>query len=314
MFPEPSIPTSDPVLGPEATEGARPSSFGNSDHRVLWGDALDQLRANVPDASADLVFVDPPYNIGKVFSTNRDSWPSEESYIAWCGEWVSACVRKLKPRGSMYVMCSTQSFAHVDLLLRRFLTVLSRIVWQYDSSGVQARSYFGSLWEPIFHCVKDPKSYAFNVDEILVEARTGAVRQLIDYRKPTPTPYATTKVPGNVWNIPRVRYRMPEYENHPSQKPEALMERIILASSNPGDLVLDPFSGTFTTAAVAQRLGRRTLSIEQEEEYVKIGLRRLGLQSEFLGEKLAPVSKTFAASGSKDRLAQSCLPLEMPGS
>jgi len=102
-----------------------------------------------------------------------------------------------------------------------------------------------------------------------------------------PTPYSTKKVPGNVWNIPRVRYRMPEYEDHPSQKPESLMERIILASSNPGDVVLDPFAGTFTTAAVAQKNNRRSISIEREGEYVKVGLRRIGLQSDATLEWLA---------------------------
>jgi adenine-specific DNA-methyltransferase len=82
-----------------------------------------------------------------------------------------------------------------------------------------------------------------------------------------------------VWQFPRVRYRMKEYEQHPSQKPEALLERVVLASSNPGDLVLDPFSGTFTTGAVAARHGRRFVGVEQEAEYVAVGLRRLGLAS-----------------------------------
>ena len=82
--------------------------------------------------------------------------------------------------------------------------------------------------------------YIFNSQDILVEAKTGAKRGLIDYRKNPPQPYNTKKVPGNVWEFPRVRFKMEEYENHPSQKPESLMERIILASSNEGDIVLDP--------------------------------------------------------------------------
>ena len=108
-----------------------------------------------------------------------------------------------------------------------------------------------------------------------------------------PTPYNTKKVPGNVWYLPRVRYRMPEYEEHPSQKPEALLTRIITASSKPGDLVLDPFAGTFTTCAVAQRLGRRSVGIEQNAEYVKIGLRRLGIASEYNGQALKPMDKSY---------------------
>src|SRR5437660_380971 len=156
----------------------------------------------------------------------------------------------------MYFMASTQSMPYLDLYIRKHLTVLSRIVWHYDSSGVQAKSKFGSMCEPILHCVKDPDNYTFNGEAVRVEARTGAQRKLIDYRKPVPTQYNLTKIPGNAWYFPRVRYRMAQYEEHPSQKPEALFERVILASSNAGETVLDPFSGTFTTGAVAQRLGR----------------------------------------------------------
>ena len=141
--------------------------------------------------------------------------------------------------------------------------------------------------------VKNPTHYTFNAEAIEVEAKTGARRKLIDYRKPIPAPYRTTKVPGNVWYFPRVRYRMPEYEKHPSQKPEALLERIIRASSNPNDLILDPFGGTFTTCTISQRLGRRSIGIEFQEEYVRIGLRRLGIQDHFHGEPLHPLVKTY---------------------
>jgi len=177
--------------------------------------------------------------------------------------------------------------------LRSKITILSRIVWYYDSSGVQARKFFGSLYEPILFCVKDPKAYTFNADDIEVEAPTGAVRKLIDYRKEVPATYKTTKIPGNTWYFPRVRYRMAEYEEHPSQKPEALLERIIKASSNVGDLILDPFGGTFTTCAVAQRLGRRSIGIEMQSEYFKIALRRLGITDNFNGELLKPLEKIF---------------------
>lgn len=103
--------------------------------------------------------------------------------------------------------------------------------------------------------------YTFNHEKIMVEAKTGAKRKLIDYRVTPPRPYNTKKVPGNVWNFNRVRFKMEEYENHPTQKPEALLERIILASSNENDIVLDPFGGSFTTSAVAQRLGRRSIQL-----------------------------------------------------
>ena len=267
--------------------------FEKNGHAIIWGDAIEALTTEVPDGSVDLVFADPPYNIGKNFNGRKDRWPSDEAYLSWCYQWLELCISKLKPTGSLYVMTATQNMPFFDIFLRKRLTILSRIVWSYDSSGVQARNYYGSLYEPILFGVKNQDNYTFNADDILVEARTGATRKLIDYRKAVPTMYNSKKVPGNVWNIPRVRYRMDEYENHPTQKPRALLDRIIRASSNPGDLVLDPFSGTFTTSAVAQMLGRESIGIEAEEEYVKIGLRRLDIQEAYNGEVLRREPKTY---------------------
>lgn len=265
--------------------------FRQNNTTVVLGDTLAVLDEVVEDGSVHLLFADPPYNIGKRFSQSMDKWESEAEYVDWCKKWLSICLRKLTPTGSMYLMASTQCMPYFDLFLREKITVLSRIVWHYDSSGVQAKNRFGSMYEPVLHCVVDEKDYTFNSEDILVEAKTGAKRRLIDYRKETPAPYNSHKVPGNAWYFTRVRYRMPEYENHPSQKPETLLQRIIEASSNPGDMVLDPFAGTFTTCAVAQKFGRRTIGIEKEEEYVKIGLRRLGIQTEIDGEILCPSPK-----------------------
>jgi site-specific DNA-methyltransferase (adenine-specific) len=276
-------------------------SYRAEEITVAQGDALKILDCVVGDAEANLIFADPPYNIGKSFGTFQDKWPSDAAYAEWCYQWLELCLRKLAADGSLYVMTSTQAMPFLDLWLRERCSIQSRIVWHYDSSGVQAKRYYGSMYEPILFCVKDPKNFTFNADAIAVEARTGAVRQLIDYRKPEPTPYNSTKVPGNVWYFPRVRYRMEEYEEHPSQKPESLLERIILASSNVGDLVVDPFAGTFTTGAVAQRLGRRFVGIEQERDYIKIGLRRLKLETELDGECLLPPQKSYARRNGVDR-------------
>lgn len=133
----------------------------------------------------------------------------------------------------------------------------------------------------------------------MIEAKTSAKRKLIDYRGKTPKPYNTKKIHGNVWEFNRVRYRMDEYENHPSQKPEALLERIIVASSNEGDTILDPFSGTFTTCAVAQRLGRKSIGIELQEEYIQIGLRRLNITNEYKGKILENIEKPYIRKNSK---------------
>lgn len=273
-------------------------SFSNDLSTIYHGDSLKVLENYVDDNSVDLIFADPPYNIGKVFGDFEDRWPSDETYAEWCQQWLALCLKKLKDSGSLYVMTSTQAMPHLDLWLRARCTVLSRIVWHYDSSGVQARRFYGSMYEPIIFCVKDQKNYTFNATDIEVEAKTGAVRKLIDYRKPTPAPYKTTKVPGNVWSLPRVRYRMPEYEEHPSQKPVALLERIIKASSNPGDLIVDPFGGAFTTSAVAQALGRRSISMDTNLEYIKIGLRRLALKSEYDGQKLVQLDKSYVRKNS----------------
>ena len=267
--------------------------FKNGNHQVIWGDAQAALDEFVDDRSVDLIFADPPYNIGKNFNGNKERWNSDEAYLEWCYTWLELCIQKIKPCGSFYVMTATQNMPFFDLFLRERMHVISRIVWSYDSSGVQAKKHFGSLYEPILFCVKDKKNYTFNSSDILVEAKTGARRKLIDYRKPTPQRYNDKKVPGNVWAFPRVRYRMEEYENHPTQKPVALLERIIKASSNPGDLVLDPFSGTFTTSFVAKKLGRKSIGIEKDNSYMQTGLRRLQIRTTYEGKKLRREPKSF---------------------
>lgn len=254
--------------------------FEKDGTKIFLGDCLNIL-PTIPDKSITLIFADPPYNIGKKFCNFNDSWPSDLDYIEWCYKWLSLCIDKLADNGSLYLMTSTQAMPYLDIWLRNKLTILSRIVWQYDSSGVQAKKYYGSLYEPILYCVKNKNNYIFNAKDIEVEAKTGAIRKLIDYRKEKPTVYNSKKVPGNTWYFPRVRYRMDEYENHPSQKPILLLERIIKASSNPGDIILDPFSGTFTTSATAQKLSRKSIGIELQEEYFKIGLRRLHIVSDY---------------------------------
>lgn len=262
-------------------------------HIIFQGDVIDILEKNIGDNSVDLIFADPPYNIGKDFNGRKDAWESDESYLNWCYRWLDLCLDKLKENGSFYVVTSTQFMPFFDIYLNKKLDILSRIVWAYDSSGVQAKNYFGSMYEPILFGVKNKKNYTFNSNAILVEAKTGAKRKLIDYRKNPPQPYNTEKVPGNVWDYPRVRYRMAEYENHPTQKPIKLLERIIKASSNEGDTVLDPFSGTFTTSFTAKKLNRKSIGIEIDETYTKIGIRRVLEQFELNGEDLSRALKTY---------------------
>jgi site-specific DNA-methyltransferase (adenine-specific) len=267
--------------------------FEKDGHIIYNGDALEILSNQIDDNSIDLIFVDPPYNIGKDFNGRKDKWKTDKEYLNWSYFWIELLIKKLKPTGSLYIMTSTQFMPYYDIYLQDKINILSRIVWYYDSSGVQAKKYYGSMYEPILFCVKDKNNYTFNSDNILVEAKTGSKRKLIDYRKTPPQLYNTKKIPGNVWEFPRVRYRMSEYEKHPTQKPIALLERIIKASSNEGDIVLDPFSGTFTTSYVAKKLKRKSIGIEIDEDYTKIGLRRLSIIEKYNGEKLEKEIRTF---------------------
>ncbi|MDQ7036257.1 MAG: adenine-specific DNA-methyltransferase [Anaerolineae bacterium] len=248
---------------------------------AICDDALDVLRA-INSNSIHLIFADPPYNLGKDFGNGRTKMPDSD-YVQWCQEWLTECHRILHPNGTLYFMAATQYMPSLDVFVSEHYHVLSRIIWTYDSSGVQPRRQFGSLYEPIVMIVKNPNQYTFNAEAIKIEAKTGAQRKLIDYRKSPPQPYNTQKLPANVWDFPRVRYRMPEYENHPSQKPETLLERIILASSHEGDFVLDPFGGSFTTGAVAVKNNRLALSADINPEYFKIGLRRMSICTKYEG-------------------------------
>ena len=253
---------------------------------VILGDCINILK-QIKSNSIDLIFADPPYGIGKDFGVAKDLFESAECYQKWSSIWIDECMRILKHTGTMYLMSSTQFMPTLDIYIDSKYFIINRIVWIYDSSGVQSKSKFGSLYEPILMITHNSNTkYTFNYKDIMIEARTGAKRKLIDYRKTPPQPYNEKKVPGNVWDFSRVRYKMDEYENHPTQKPEALLERIILASSNTGDIVLDPFSGTFTTSAVAVRLGRKAIGIEINPEFYKIGLRRTGICNKYNGELL----------------------------
>ena len=277
-------------------DGMEEIHSGNS--MAILGDCLQTLK-KMKSSSVDLIFADAPYNIGKDFGNGSDRWDSVQEYIAWCKRWIDACMRVLKDNGTLYLMTATQHMPYLDIYVSERYHVLCRIVWTYDSSGVQSKKMYGSLYEPILMASKSAKAeYTFNRTDILIETKTGGKRGLIDYRKNPPQPYHKEKIPGNVWEFNRVRFKMAEYENHPTQKPESLLERIIKASSNKGDVVLDPFSGSFTTSAVAVRLGRTAIGIEANPEYFEIGIRRTGIATEYQGKTLVKekIRKTNALS------------------
>jgi len=294
----------------------------NDSSCVVLGDSLSVLK-KIKSNSIDLIFADPPYGIGKDFGVTKDIFYNIDDYFNWCKTWIDECMRVLKSNGTMYFMSSTQFMPALDRYVDENYFVVNRIVWVYDSSGVQSKSKFGSLYEPILMVTQDKNArYTFNYQDIMVEARTGAERKLIDYRKTPPQPYNTMKVPGNVWEFSRVRYKMNEYENHPTQKPEALLERVILASSNQDDIILDPFSGSFTTSAVAVKLGRKAIGIDINPDYCKIGIRRTGIASEYNGEilyqdksrKTKNKSKNDHSDGVDSEISQMSLSFILEGS
>ena len=208
-------------------------------------------------------------------------------------------MRILKPDGVLCFMTATQFMPYLDCYVDSKYDVFSRIIWNYDSSGVQNKSNFGSMYEPIIIVAKDKKLVKFNKDAALTDAKTGSMRKLIDYRKTPPRIYNEKKILGNVWNMPRVRFKMEEYETHPTQKPEKLLEKIITIFTDVGDIVIDPFAGSFTTGSVAKKFDRRSISIEIEEEYYKIGLRRLNLATKYKNEDLVKIKKRLTKNKSK---------------
>ena len=173
----------------------------NDKSLVINGDSLKVLK-QIKDKSIDLIFADPPYGIGKDFGNGSDYFEDREDYFKWAKEWIDECMRILKPNGTMYFMSSTQYMPILDIYVDEKYYVINRIIWTYDSSGVQSKKKYGSLYEPIIMITHNSKSkYTFNYEDIMVEAKTGSQRKLIDYRKTPPQPYNTKKVPGNVWEF-----------------------------------------------------------------------------------------------------------------
>ena len=141
--------------------------YGHENHLIYQGDAIEILENEIRDSSIDLIFVDQPYNTGKDFNGLKDKWATDELYLEWCYKWILLCLQKLKPNGSFYIMTSTQFMPYFDIFLRDKIDILSRIIWSYDSSGVQAKKFYGSMYEPILFCVKDKNNYTFNANDIL---------------------------------------------------------------------------------------------------------------------------------------------------
>jgi DNA modification methylase len=237
----------------------------------------------------DLAFADPPFNIGYEYDVYDDR-QSREAYLSWTEKWLAAVKRVLAPTGSFYVAIGDEYAAELKVRLdAQGLVMRNWIIWHY-TFGVYCKRKFNRSHAHIFYYVADGKRFTFNASAVRVPSArqtTYADRRANPAGKMPddtwvlrPQEEASCFNPeSDSWYVPRVCGTFKERTGHPCQMPEAVLERIIRVSSNPGDLVLDPFAGSGTTLATARKLGRRYLGVELSEEYAQAIRRRLEQQT-----------------------------------
>lgn len=245
--------------------------------RTVVGDCLTVMQ-RLPTAIADLLILDPPYNRSKRFGERSHAKRSVGGYADWLGEVLDAALPRLKPTASVYLCGDWQSSPAIYAAAEPRLKIRNRITWEREK-GRGARTNWKNSSEDIwFGTVSE--DYTFNVEAVKLRRRV-----IAPYRGPegTPKDWRETEdgkhrdtYPSNLWTDITVPFwSMPENTDHPTQKPEKLMAKLVLASSNPGDTVLDPFLGSGTSAVVAKKLGRRFIGIEIDENYALITEKRL---------------------------------------
>lgn len=243
---------------------------------VICADAFELL-PKLRRGSFDLIFADPPYNLNKRFGAEAFANRSEDEYALWLDSWLSNCIPLLKPTGSLYLCGDWRSSSAIQLVGSRYLQLRNRITWEREK-GRGAKANWKNASEDIwFFTVSD--DYTFNVDTVKQRRRV-----LAPYRENGMAKdwneagnFRDTH-PSNLWTDISVPFwSMPENTDHPTQKPEKLLAKLILASTNEGDLILDPFAGSGTTAVVARKLGRHFVAIEKDEHYCLLTAKRLEL-------------------------------------
>ncbi|MHC4525248.1 MAG: DNA-methyltransferase [Planctomycetota bacterium] len=237
-------------------------------NQIICGDCIELL-SKVKEPFVDLVFADPPFNIGYQYDHYKDTL-KKDKYIHWTRDWMRACVNVLKPTGSFYIAIGDEYAAHVRIIGEELgLHCRNWIIWHY-TFGQQTKNKFARSHTHILYFVKDEKEFTFNDRAV----RLPSDRQLIYNDKRA---NAKGKMPDDVWNTyARVCGTFKERQGwHPCQMPELLLARIIASSSNSGDLVLDPFNGSGTTAVAAMQLGREYCGIDISKDYVKNTKQRL---------------------------------------
>src|SRR5918995_1229362 len=249
--------------------------------KIVCNDVFRVL-SNLPDACVDLMFADPPYNLTKSFNDRQFRKTSIDEYAEWVDSWLSQTVRILKPTASVYICGDWRCSAAIHRIGEKYFTPQNRITWEREK-GRGAKSNWKNCSEDIwFFTVTD--DYYFNVDAVMLKRLV-----IAPYTDSNGAPKDWTETengrfrlthPSNVWTDLTVPYwSMPENTDHPTQKPEKLLAKIILASSRDGELVFDPFNGSGTTTVVAKKLGRHYLGVEIDETYCCSALKRLDLAS-----------------------------------
>ena len=232
----------------------------------------------LPDEFADLIIIDPPYNLtknfgGKIFNERRD-----DDYEAYLETWFSEVCKKLKPNGSLYMCGDWKCTSALQRVIEKNLTILNRITWQREQ-GRGAKANWKNGMEDIWFAVKNPKDYYFDLDAVKIKRRVIAPYKVEgkpkDWEESDDGNFRLT-CPSNFWDDISVPFwSMPENTDHPTQKPEKLYAKLILASSRPGDVIFDPFLGSGTTSVVAKKLGRHWCGVELSEEYCLLAEKRL---------------------------------------
>lgn len=245
--------------------------------RTICADLSDVLPV-LPDAFADLIIIDPPYNLTKDFGTVRFNAKSNADYTKYLHSWFHDVCRKLKPNGSLYLCGDWKCTSALQRVMEEELVILNRITWQREK-GRGARSNWKNSMEDIWFGVKDADNYCFNVESVKMKRRVIAPYRENgrpkDWEESADGNFRLT-YPSNFWDDISVPFwSMPENTDHPTQKPEKLLAKLILASTNANDVVFDPFLGSGTTSVVAKKLGRRFCGIEINEEYCLWAEKRL---------------------------------------
>ena len=241
-------------------------------------EALDLLPSNF----VDLLFVDPPYNLTKTFNSNSFKETSDDNYEEWLDSWMKKLIRTLKNDASIYVCCDWKSTSAVYNVLKKYFTVRNRITWEREK-GRGAKTNWKNCSEDIWFATVS-KDYYFNPDAVKMKRKV-----IAPYRDESGKPkdweegldgnYRLT-FPSNLWNDISIPFwSMPENTDHPTQKPEKLVAKIVLASSKQGAFILDPFLGSGTTSVVAKKLDRKFCGIELDGTYSLLAEKRLGAAS-----------------------------------